>query len=139
MVFPPFTIIFKWFITSWASTGKSSISSQLLIIYSIILLLFTKYSVQEDVWRICVELYTSGIKASYLVKMLPFIHWLISDMEPSQILVLTQVMAILFKWQPSWPEVKWWISGRWISSLFINFYVKKSVNFFLFTEIIMLY
>ena len=73
-----------------------------------------------DICRICVELCALGLRASHLVKMLPFLRWLISDMEPSRILVLTRVMAILLKRQPSWPEVKWWISESWISLLFSN-------------------
>ena len=59
------------------------------------------YSSGADICRIGVELCAFGLKASYLVKMLPFLHGLISDMEPSRILVLTRVMAISFRRQPS--------------------------------------
>ena len=79
----------------------------------------TSYS-GADICKICVQLCAFGLKASHLVKMLPLLHWLISDMELSRILVLMQVMGILFKRQPSWPEVKWWIPRSWISLLSSN-------------------
>ena len=49
-----------------------------------------------DIGRICVQLCTFRLKASYSEKIFPLLHWLFCDMEPSQILVLARVMVILF-------------------------------------------
>ena len=44
-----------------------------------------------------------GLKASYLVKMLLLQLWLISDMEPSRILMLTRDKGMLLEWDPFSP------------------------------------